>query len=417
MIQHDLLEQMQSAYKPCHSTETALLKVHNDILCQLDKGQGVYLALLDLSAAFDTVDHEVLLELLESYVGIEGTALSLFRSYLTQRSQCVVVENVMSELVTLLYGVPQGSVLGPLKFCLYTLPLGAIVRHHGLQFHIYADDTQLYIAFDHKNPELAIDKLNACIADIRSWMIRNKLKINDGKTEFLVISSPYLRTELPQCKLKVGKSVIAKSCKAKNLGVMFDCNINMENHVSEVCKSLYCHLKNIGCIRKMLTDEAAVQLVHSLISSRLDYCNSLMYGLPNSSIQRLQRMQNIAARIVSRCPKYCHITPVLKSLHWLPVKARIHFKILLLMFKAVNGLAPHYLCEMIVGYVPVHALRSADKDLLVVPKARCKTLGDRAFSVAGPREWNRLPSFIKQIKSVQLFKKSLKTYLFSMYFD
>ena len=128
-------------------------------------------------------------------------------------------------------------------------------------------------------------------------------------------------------------------------------------------------------------------------------------------------MQNIAARIVSKCPKYAHITPILKSLHWLPIKARILFKILLLMYKSVNGLAPKYLCDMAVSHVPSRALRSSDKELLVVPKARCKTLGERAFAVAGPREWNKLPLSLRHASSVISFKKDLKTFLFNMYFN
>ena len=165
---NDLLEPMQSAYKPCHSTETVLLKVQNDILIDLDKGKGVFLALLDLSDVFDTVDYEILLNLFEACLGIEGRALSFFRSYLLQRTQCVSVDNVTSELVNLVYGVPQGSVLGPLKFCLYTLPLGTIIRYHGLHSHMYADDTQLYIAFGHSDPVSYLNQLNACILDIRS---------------------------------------------------------------------------------------------------------------------------------------------------------------------------------------------------------------------------------------------------------
>ena len=275
----------------------------------------------------------------------------------------------------------------------------------------------MYIAFDHNDPDFALDKLNACISDIRSWMIKNKLKINDDKTEFLIISSPYSRSSIPDCKLRVGTSEIERSLSAKNLGVMFDSHVSMESHIGLVCQSLHFHLKNIGDVRHLLTEEATNQIVHSLISSRLDYCNSLMFGLPDSLIQRLQRMQNIAARIVPRCSKFSHFTPVLKSLHWLPVKSRIQFKILLLMFKAVNGLAPPYLCELAVQYDPSRDLRSTDQKLLIVPKARCKTLGSRSFAVAGPSEWNKLPLSIRQLESINVFKKTLKTYLFNLYFN
>ena len=144
---------MQSAYRSEHSTETALLRVHNDIVCAIDKGHGVFLILLDLSAGFDTVDHEIFLSFLKDHVGLDGPVLSLFETYLADRNQCVSINGVLSELSELVYGVPQGSVLGPIAFCIYTIPLGAILRYYKIQYHIYADDTQLYCAFDLHSPD------------------------------------------------------------------------------------------------------------------------------------------------------------------------------------------------------------------------------------------------------------------------
>ena len=155
-------------------------------------------------------------------------------SYLTQRTQCVSVDNVTSELVNLVYGVPQGSVLGPLKFCLYTLPLDAIILYHGLNFHMYADDTKLYIAFDHSDSVSYLNQLNACILDIRSWMITNKVKINDNKTEFLVITSPYVKLSSPDFQLNVGSCTIDTSSSVRNLGVLFVSHMNLEGHVTNV---------------------------------------------------------------------------------------------------------------------------------------------------------------------------------------
>ena len=259
---NDFLEPKQSAYKSCHSTEMALLKVQNDILIDLDKGKGVFLAILDLSAAFDTVNYEILLNLFEAYLGIDGRPRSFFRPYLTQRTQCVSVDNVTSELVNSVYGVPQGSVLGPLKFCLYTLRLSAIIRYHGLNFHIYADDTQLYIAFGHSDPVPYLNQLNACILDIRFWMITNKLKIN-LKTEFLVTTSPYVKLPSPDFQLNVGSCTIDTSSSVHNLGVLFDSHMNFEGHITNVCRSLHLHFRNIRSIRKNLTDDATKCIVHS----------------------------------------------------------------------------------------------------------------------------------------------------------
>ena len=162
--------------------ETALLRVYNDIITMVGKGNGSYLVLLDLSAAFDTIYHDTFFVILEKYVGITGSALQLLKSYFSDRSQRVLIDDVMSGAANLVCGVPQGSVLGPLKFCLYLLPLGAILRYHSINYHIYADDTQLYISFKCNTPLASLIKLNNCISDIRVWMINNKLKINDSKT-------------------------------------------------------------------------------------------------------------------------------------------------------------------------------------------------------------------------------------------
>ena len=366
MQENNLLDPMQSAYKKSHSTETALLRIHNDIISSIDRGKGVFLILLDLSAAFDTVDHHILLSFLENHIGLHGTVLNLFRSYLTGRTQCVSINGVLSELKELAFGVPQGSVLGPIEFCTYTLPLGAIIRSHKLDYHIYADDTQLYFSFDLKNPSQSLDTICACASDIRSWMIKNKLKINDDKTEFLVITSPHAKID-QDIHFSIGQSSISPSESCKSLGVMFDSHINMERQIQNICRSAYFQLRSIGSVRHLLPDAAAAQLVHALITSRLDYCNSLLYGIPDSKMKRLQRLQNIAAHIVARCPKSAHITPVLHDLHWLPVKMRILFKILLLTYRCVHGTAPVYLSELIVPYRQNRSLRSSSKFLLSVP--------------------------------------------------
>ena len=175
------------------------------------------------------------------------------------------------------------------------------------------------------------------------------------------------------------------------------------------------HFRSIGAIRKHLTDSSTTKLVHSLITTQLDYCNSLLYGLSDSKIQRLQKIQNIAARILTRSPKTCHITPVLKDLHWLPIKSRILFKLLLFMFKAYHQTTPTYITNLITPYNPIRSLRSSEQLLLEVPRTRLNSFGSRAFSVAGPREWNKLPIALRKVKTLNSFKTSLKTFLFKQF--
>ena len=156
--------------------------------------------------------------------------------------------------------------------------------------------------------------------------------------------------------------------------------------------------------------------MHAFISSRLDYCNGLYTTLSRSSLSRLQLVQNTAARILTNTPRRSHITPVLMGLHWLPIKARIDFKILLITFKALHGLAPVYILDLLPPKQNKRALRSSDKGLLEVPATNLKTKGDRAFAAVAPTLWNALPLPLKNAVSVERFKSMLKTHLFRQHF-
>ena len=247
-------------------------------------------------------------------------------------------------------------------------------------------------------------------------MISKKLKINDDKTEFLVLSSPRAHVN-KDLSLQIGGASIFPTSKCRNLGVVFDEHMSMDAQVANVAKCMMFHLRNISKIRHLLTETATIQLVHALVTPRLDYCNSLLYGLSESLVGKLQRIQNIAARIVTRSKKQCHITPILYKLHWLPVKSRIIFKILLLTFHSIHGSAPQYLKDIVNNYIPSRSLRSSSENLLVVPKVRLKSYGERCFEYAAAKEWNALPYHLRACTNLNSFKTNLKTYLFRKYFD
>ena len=198
--------------------------------------------------------------------------------------------------------------------------------------------------------------------------------------------------------------------------MLLDKHASMEQYITATCKSAQYHLYNIGRIRKYLSKESTEQLIHAFITSKLDYCNALLCGLPTSQLNRLQRIQNIAARIASLTKSTAHITPVLYDLHWLPVAQRIKFKVLLLVFKCQHGLAPSYLSEFIIPYQQARTLRSSSQHLLQVPFTRKGFFGDRAFGVAGPRLWNELPLELRTVPNVTTFKSKLKTYLFKQHY-
>ena len=244
-------------------------------------------------------------------------------------------------------------------------------------------------------------------------MDRSFLKLNDSKTELLVVSSVANSSAVQEGILvKIGDEVIHPVAAARNIGAFLDSHLSMSAHIDAICRSCYMCLRHISQIRPFLSEETAERIIHAYISSKLDNFNSLLYGLPNTCLHKLQLIQNTAARIIKLAKKSDHITPLLYSLHWLPVKERIEYKILLLTFKSLNNLAPAYISELLQPYQPSRSLRSSGQFLLQQPKSRTKRYGDRAFSTCAPQLWNSLPVDVRQITSLSQFKKAIKTILF-----
>lgn len=413
---NNLLNPFQSAYRQHHSTETALLHILNDLLLATDSGKVSLLTLLDLSAAFDTIDHSILLSRLQHSFGISSTALSWFSSYLSFRNQTVLINNISSDPVQLTCGVPQGSVLGPVLFTLYTSPLSNIINSHQLKHHFYADDSQLQDSDTPDNVQSLLTRTSDCYTDIKNWMTHNKLQLNDDKTEAMLIGTRQKLSQLsPSPCLSLSNSTIVLSDSAKNLGVTLDNTLSMHKFVTTTAKACYFHLRRISQIRKHLSTEATTKLVISLVLSRIDYCNSLLSGLPDSTINILQRVQNSAARLILKKKKSDHISPLLATLHWLPVSKRIQYKLNTLSYKCLNNSAPHYLSNNLHIYTPSRSLRSQSDPLcLRVPRTKLSTFGPRSFTVSAPLTWNKLPLSIRQQPTLPSFKTSLKTHMFNL---
>ena len=204
---------------------------------------------------------------------------------------------------------------------------------------------------------------------------------------------------------------VAPVAVAISLGTWFDTNLSLVTHITKTCKAAFYHLHNIRRIRKSFTVESTKVLVHAFIMGRIDYCNSLLHGLPTTHINKLQRVQNAAARLICSTPRFSRITPVLYSLHLLPVRFRIVFKILIITFKAIHGQAPDYICNLIrVKNPSLYGLRSNCQVLFVPPSTKTKkALGNRAFTAAAPSLWNKLPCAIREEDNFNHLKSKLKT--------
>ncbi|XP_077987468.1 uncharacterized protein LOC144442071 [Glandiceps talaboti] len=243
------------------------------------------------------------------------------------------------------------------------------------------------------------------------WHWPSGLKLNADKTEVLYFGS---RQNLPKLNLppmKINENEIIPTTEARNLGTVFDSRMDMKKQVTQVCKSSHYHIRNIGKIRKYLTDDAVKLLVHAFVTSRIDYCNSLLYGIPLSSIRKLQLVQNTAARLITKTRKYDHITGVLQNLHWLPISERIEFKVLLIACKALHDTAPPNIFQLPKFNEPSRNLRSKSKLLLEIKPVK-SSYGKSAFSNAAAVLWNSLPLDIRQCDELSCFKTKVKTHLF-----
>ncbi len=348
---------------------------------------------------------------------------------------CTIADNKQVECGP--EGVPQGSCLGPILFTEYASTLFSVIHNHLDNAHGYADDHQLYLSFSPnsiQNQENAVKCMETCLEDVKSWMLANKLKMNDGKTEFIIIGSRQQLDKIEFDSIKVGESIVKSVQCVRDLGAYIDNTMSMEDHIDAKCKAAFRQVYSIRRIRKFLTREATETLIHAFIFSHLDYCNGLLYGLPDYQIAKLQRIQNMAARLVFKLPKFSHVTPLMVELHWLPVSYRIKFKLLLYVFKAIHGCAPRYICDMFTVYTSQYSLRrnSTIDDIQYnfgeivepiqqntvfyfrVPKTTRVTFEQRSLAVAGPTLWNKLPVHLRSINDIDCFKKQLKTHFFKL---
>jgi hypothetical protein len=271
--------------------------------------------------------------------------------------------------------------------------------------------TQIFVTIQDDAKD-QVSRLEACLTDVKLWMLRNKLQLNDSKTELIHLTSKWRASSLTGTCITVGQADIPPSDSVRDLGVLFDKHLTMTDHVNAIVRRASIGLRYISRLRKFLDKSTTEILVHAFVSSHLDSNNTLLLGLPSCLILKLQRVQNAAARIVCRWHHREHMKPILYDLHWLPVQARLEYKVLLTVYKCVTNLAPAYVADMLQTRQYNRTLRSSNSGRLVEPKFKPKTYGSRAFSVMAPRLWNRLPAHVAEASSVSVFKKNLKTFLF-----
>ena len=417
-----MLPSTQSAYRTKFSTETALLRVHNDLVNAIDLGQIAGLVLLDLSAAFDTVNHSILHDVFSERFGITGDALQWLSSYLQERTQVVTIGESRSSNRKLVCGVPQGSVLGPKQFIAYIEDVTEVFDKNGVFYHGYADDMQGLRSCPPAQLASVTDSFRNLISDVRDWCSSRGLQLNPLKTELIWFGSS---THLRQLAINDSKIIVDNSTTidpvrvVRDLGVFFDSELTMHDHISRVSRDCFYQLRRLRLVRRHLSRDVMKCLICSFVLSKLDYCNALLAGLPAASLRPLQRVQNAAARLVLGLKWSDHITPALKELHWLPIRQRICYKLCIIVHKCIHNQSSDYLSELFehISDIPSRSsLRSASNGKLNVPRTRLH-FGERAFAVAGAHEWNLLPTKLRTVSDFSAFKAELKTHLFMIAFN
>jgi hypothetical protein len=411
-----LLPQNQSGFRKFHSTETLLLRLLSDIYGAIDRTQLTLLALFDVSAAFDTVDHEILLERLSVTFGLSGAFYKWIDSFLRERSLCVVHGSSRSSWVPAQYGLPQGSVLGPILYIIYTSGLATLLTAHAVSGQQYADDVQAYAHCLPSNAIEAVRIMSGTLDALETWMSSNRLRLNPSKTKFIWLGTRQQLAKLDLFSLASEFPDFTFATTVHDLGVQLDQELTFAPQLHRLARDCYYQLRQLRTVIRSLTSAATLTLVHSFVTSRIDYCSSLYIGLPSSKLTCLDRVLRSAARLIGKIPKYGHVSNyMLDVLHWLPIRQRIEFRVSALVWRCCQGLAPIYLrelCSLTLGIQGRRQLRSADKGVLLVPFARTATMKNRAFSVVGPVVWNSLPfelrlhpgtlpgSFLTKLKTV-----------------
>ena len=397
-------------YKQYHSTETMMVGATDEILSGFDDGKCTIMVFLDLSAAFDTIDIDRLVEILGEEIGLAGTALKWCKSFLSNRTQRVKINGQYSECLLIKFGTVQGSVLGPKFFNIYVRSQPKIFQSCGFLSTAFADDSNgrktFSLLFQYN---VLKNDVSNCTEKVMNWMTRQFMKVNPDKTEMILFHPKSLQNEVIIGGTFIGEECIRFSKVVKNVGVYLDNNLKMDKHINSTVSHCYSLLKNIGRIRNILSDKHTEMLVHSVITSRLDYCNSLFINISKANIFKLQKVQNAAARLVVRGKKRCSMTEVLRKLHWLRIESRIIFKLLLIVFKCIYGQCSSNLVNMIK--YKSHQCRPQDHLLLETRRVKTK-YGRRTFSYVGPKLWNALPLHIRSEECIDKFKTQVKTLLF-----
>ena len=403
---HSILNVAQSGFRPHHTTQDVLVSTIDDWRQALDEDKLVGSIMVDLSKAFDMVSHSILLRKLESY-GVRGGELGWFANYLNGRRQRVCINGVQSGWTGILRGVPQGSILGPLLFTIYVNDLPQSVMHGRIKQ--YADDTTLYAVSDN-HVDLS-NRLSTDLAGVAEWVEQNGLKLNEAKTQMILLCRKKRSKELENVVVKLKGQDVARSRKVKYLGVWVDEGLTWADHVEAVRKKCLGGLAKLRRLRDTLPAALKKNIYNALVLPHLDYCCVLWQECRTQLQQRVERIQNYAMRLICSKPPRTPSEILRSDMNWMPLSKRRELFRLALVHRCVHGWAPTYLAECYETNIRYgHCITRGVKKLHL--KSVNTEFGRRATMFKGAQDWNKLPANLRNVQNTKTFRKLLKSQYF-----
>ena len=363
---------------------------------------------LDLTAAFDTIQHTKLLKCLKE-IGISGTVLKTFISYLDGRTTLVSLNGQFSNKVNFNTGIPQGGVLSPILYSLYTSDICNILKKHGFSYHIYADDLQIYLEIDHINETYIKNKIQLLMIDIEKYMLNKSLKLNTEKTNIMVFSGKS-KPKVENLCLNICGNNIKILNELKILGCTMDNHIELKNHISKIVKKCNYMLHNIYKIRNFLDIESSKILINAMVLSHIDFQIELLYKIPNYELKKLDKILRKSVRLIFNLKKTDSLKTYFQKLDWLPIKERIELRRNKIIHVALISNKPRYIKEMFEKNTS-EITRQRNKLQIKRPKSEFQ---NRALSISGPTTYNKVPENIWSAKSLfnglkEFYKERMNT--------
>lgn len=406
---YHILPECQSGFRPGYSCSTALINIIDDIIGAIDQGRLTVLILLDFSKAFDTLDHDILKSILH-YIGFDLPAIHIFNAYLSERMQRVCLDGNVSESALVSTGVPQGSILGPILFTIYTCHLMENALKH-CQYHLYADDTQMYLSFPPENIDTAIIKINEDLQNLAEQSKLHSLSLNPTKTNVMLFGRRNDKAIVnDHVKLYLNNTLLLLKDEATSLGVIVDHALRFKTHVRNCIGKAYCNLKLIYANRYMLNKKLKIMLCDLLVLSQFNYADTLYtHCIDAEDCRRIQLVQNNCLRLIYGIKKYERITYKLKETNWLNMRKRRENHYSVLYYKILLTKVPPYLSRKITYRTEIHNLNLRHRGIISMPSHNTSFF-QRGFSYNICKFFNKLPLELKGL-SVTKFKRNFKMWL------